>query len=352
MSRPTARDSTGGGLAKIDLKKRRSLQQVRVRCRPDDVLDGLGYQHRVRKNELFGLCPNPGHDDTTVGTWSMRCEPGSDTNGLAYCFACGWSGDIFDVVKLLAGCDFDQAVDVVRGVQIEVGGDDAAGAVYADELYDEEMQPWLPPEIERPKEVGPIVEGSACWRYLERRGFGVDEVRYYGLGDMVESMRLFVPLKFAGRLVGYVARTYVDAPKKVKFPMGGASGKWGIIGLDRADRSVRLLSLADGWADAFRLRQARRPNPIAACGSALTEEQAWALAWAEQIDVWADGDIGGERLIRDVVGWLGKGRCIRVAMMAPGTDPADKDVETLREIEPVAYSDHRKRRRLNDGDQR
>lgn len=343
-----------GRITAADIRRRRrSVQQVRINCAPDEVLAGVGVEVSVdaRKRELFALCPNPDHHDQHVGTWSMVCDPGSEMNGLSYCFVCGCSLDVFGVVMQVLGCDFPTAIDSVRGVAVDPLDDEhPADIIYADELYDQEMQPWLPAEIERPAEVGPVTDGSACWRYLHARRFTVDEVRYYGLGDMRDSMRLFVPIMFGGRLVGYVGRTYVDAPKKVKFPPGGASGTWGLIGLDRADRSVRLVSLCDGFADAFRLRRAGKVNPVAACGSTLSEEQAWMLSWVERVDVWADGDVGGERLVRDVVGWLGGGRDVRVAMMAPGTDPDDKDEGLLRTIEPVAYSDHRKRRRQSDGD--
>lgn len=340
-------------MPKLDLKRRhRSIQQVRVNCDPEEILTGLGLDVKRQRRELFALCPNPTHPDRHVGSWSMRCEPGDDMNSLSYCHACGWSGDVFSVVMLVRGCSFTEAVDYVKGVLTDLPDDEQpADIVYADEVYDREFAPWLPQQIKRPDEVGPVVEGTACWEYLTNRDFGKDEILYYGLGDMKEELRLFVPIMFGGKLIGYVARTYVDHPKKVKFPAGGASGTWGMIGLDRADRSVRMVSLADGWADAFRLRQAGRPNPIAVCGSTLTAEQAWALAWAEQVDVWADGDLGGERLVKDVVGWLGLGRQVRVAMMAPGTDPADKTAELIREIKPVAYSDHRRRRRSDGGEE-
>ena len=338
-------------MGKIDIMRRhRSIQQVRINCDPEEILTGLGIDAKRQRRELVALCPNPSHPDQHVGSWSMRCEPGSDMNGLSYCYACGWSGDVFSLVSLVRGCSFTESVDHVKGVASDAElGEHAADVIYADEAYDREFMSWLPQEMKRPDEVGPIKKGGACWEYLVGRGFGEDEVLYYGLGDMQDSLRMFVPIMFGGKLIGYVARTYVDAEKKVKFPRGGASGTWGLIGLDRADRSRKIGSLVDGWADAFRLRQAGVQNPIAACGSSLTAEQAWALSWLEQIDVWADGDLGGERLIRETVGWLGCGRMIRVAMMAPGTDPANKTPDTIRDIEPVAYSDYRKRRRLNDG---
>ncbi len=318
-----------------------AIDTTRVKADIPDVLDRLGLKYEIKGSELFALCPNPEHNDQHVGTWSIRDERGGDNNGLYHCFACAWSGSVFDLVRTVVGCGFNEAVEFVGGSAKLEDVDPFTDADFSE--YLKPIRKWKPVEMDRPP-VQEIVEGSVCQRYLAGRGVTKSDIEYWGLADWRQRGRVFVPLTREGELISWLARTYSGAEKKVLYPEGPQ--RWAMFGLSRVDVKVGRLHLAEGWLDAIRLAQAGFANVVGVGGSMLTAEKALDLSWSEDIMVWMDGDGGGEWFVDEVVAWLGRERGIMVVEMPEGKDPADHTPEELKTFEPVAYSDYR---RCSDG---
>lgn len=60
------------------------------------LLVELGLQDvEQREDEVFALCPEPSHEDTRAGSWSLNAVTGD-----FYCFACGFSGGLPRLVAL------------------------------------------------------------------------------------------------------------------------------------------------------------------------------------------------------------------------------------------------------------
>jgi DNA primase len=57
----------------------------------------------------FTHCLNPDHHDKNP---SMHVN-----NGFVYCFSCGWSGDVIDVVMAKENLTFTEAVKFITGAK-------------------------------------------------------------------------------------------------------------------------------------------------------------------------------------------------------------------------------------------
>jgi hypothetical protein len=179
----------------------------------------------------------------------------------------------------------------------------------------------------------PIVSGSRCMRYLERRRVGWGEVMLFGLRDWPRRRRVWVPLTRGGVLISWLARSYVGSVLKVRTPKGGGLGKrWALFGLDQLDRTEKIICLAEAWVDVIRLRQAGFVNPVGACGSVLTEEQVEELSWAERVLLFKEGDAGGETFEATTRQWMGRRCAVDVVEHPSGRDPAWHTVKGLLKL--------------------
>jgi hypothetical protein len=285
-----------------------------------------------RSGEVYGLCPNPEHRDKRPGSWSIRHDPGRPLNGRSHCYACGWDGDAIEVLARLLRVGLREAFDkavATWALDVREPVDSVLPAVMRDGWY--AIEP-----VDLPPAEG-IIPGSACHRYLLRRGFGPDDIDLDGMLDWREAERVLIPCRMFGQVVSYDARLYgedrrpgVDEDiraKKVLSPprgRGGANAGFAMHGLDVADRSTGLLTLTEGWGSRARLRQAGLPNPVGVRTAELTDRKAALLGWARDIVVFREGDRGGRLMEASVNGWLADdGVRIRAIICGEGKDPAD-----------------------------
>lgn len=280
-----------------------------------------------RGNEILCLCPSPAHNDRRVGSFSIHSAPHEKKNGLGFCWACHWSGDIIDVVALLAGIRQNAALSLV-----------SKNAVMKSKLDDGT----LPEEKERGvgldwPPVLDIIPETACFEYLKGRGFGIDEIARFGLQDWRQACRVVVPLDTESRRgASYVARLYRSPrgrePKAIT-PTGCAETKASFFGLSLVNRAFQYATLVEGWAHVLRCWQARLPNPIGSGGNRLGWRRASALGWVKKLLVIADNDENkaGLNLVDEVKGWLD---CEVHVIVCPdvGKDAADYDPEFLRRM--------------------
>jgi DNA primase len=277
------------------------------------LLDRLGVEVAEDTGvELTARCPSPDHADTNP-SWAIR-HAGDDKHGLHYCFSCHFSGDVFDLVMVLWKCDFPDALEYVRKSCVGAGtvvDDDSPG------LFEEHE----PPPFRRPAGVRPVAPGSRCARYLEGRAIRWSDIARFGIMDWASRARVYVPLTRGGVAVSCVARSYSGGRPKVWVPprKGNPGYRWGLFGLDRADRADGRIHLIEGWASCIRVHQAGFQNAIATCGSTVTPEQVQDLAWSREVTTWVEGDAGGRAFAREVRAWLGRGRTMRSGCRAKRT---------------------------------
>lgn len=233
---------------------------------------------------------------------------------------------MYDLVMRVRDCDFSDAFDLVRKSVVNRFDDDD------DDDNDEGLfTPYEPREIHQPGNTRPIMMGSECMRYLEKkRRVGWKEVLRYGLRDWPERCRVWVPLTRKNILISWVGRSYNDGKLKVRTPKGGSLGKrWAIFGLDQADKTDGRISLSEGWVDAVRLDQAGFVNPVAACGSMLTEEQVEDLSWVKHVLLFREGDVGGKIFEKSTRQWFGRRCTIDIVDHPVMKDPASYSVRGI-----------------------
>ena len=86
-------------LKRIDLQKGLSADEIEL-ARQGDMGSFVECDKRG-----FAKCVNPEHEDRNP---SMYIK-----NGFAYCFSCGWSGDVIDVVMSKHKVNFVEAVKII-----------------------------------------------------------------------------------------------------------------------------------------------------------------------------------------------------------------------------------------------
>ena len=293
-----------------------TLNQIRRAVDVEHLLTRLEIQFKRRGGELVARCMSGRHADSNP-SWGIRADDG-DRSGLFYCFSCHWGGSVYDLVMTVRGCEFQEALEFVKG--------SSKKSVYIEDedvVYNMTFRQYEPPGIREPIGLQPIQAGSPCVRYMSDRGFGAEEIRTFGLMDWVWRGRLWVPVRRQGLLIAWDARSYSDSDPKVLTPKGNTAGsEWGLFGLDQADRSKRVVNLVEGWADALRVWQTGLPNPVAIRGSKITEQQVSELSWADTIFVWREGDVAGSVMATEARAWF-TGKRVEIVRLPKGMDPAE-----------------------------
>lgn len=327
-------------------------RKIRRRVDIEDVLRRLRIEFKRRDDDLYSVCPNPEHKDRDP-SWHIRSVQGDMKNGVFNCWSCKWSGDIYSLVSKLRGVDFAGAVAFVKASMREAAT--IAPAEISDDDYLQGMQPAEPPEIGffwpdergvlRPFTPKPIRFDSDCAVYLRSRWIGSQYVERHGLLDWQEKRRIIVPILRRGRMISWVARSYVGASPKTFAPKG-APKRWEIFGLDLLDHAIAEVNIVEGWVDQIRLSQIGVQNALAICGSTLTEPQVEEIVFARRVIVWMDGDKAGEVLAEDVAGWLGYERELMIVEMPEGKDPGDYSPVEISNFQARAW-DHKRRRQCH-----
>jgi len=142
--------------------------------------------------------------------------------------------------------------------------------------------------------------------------------------------RVIFPIEVGpGRVAGFGARALrdEDTPKYLNSPETPVYRKgsvlFGIPAARAGIRERRKVLVAEGYLDVMRLHTAGFTNAVAPCGTALTPEQARALARFEaEVVLVYDGDDAGVRAAdRALDPLLEAGLLVKVLMLPAGEDP-------------------------------
>lgn len=311
-----------------------------------------------------GLCPF--HDERTP---SFGIDPAQK---VYYCFGCQASGDVFTFVQETEGVDFKGALELLAeryGVELKREAEDPleaerrrrrerllellnrTTAYYERYLWESTeasgareylQERGLSETILREFRVG--YAPSAWDRVLlasRRGGFSEQELYDTGLAqrsqengriyDRFRSRIMFPLADVRGRVLGYGARAMREGqrPKYLNTSDNDVYHKGlQLYGADlarqHATRAGKVI-LCEGYTDVIAMHQAGVRNAVGLMGTALTGDQVGELARMAQTIVLAlDADGAGQEAMLKAFRLTSKRNLeLRVAVLPPGSDPAD-----------------------------
>ena len=302
-----------------------------------------------------GLCPF--HAEKTP---SFTVNP---ERQIWHCFGCNRGGDVFSFLMEIDKVTFPEALTQLAersGVELPRSGS-GAGDAKRDRLYQANA---LANDFFKANLRAPA--GARARAYLAGRGFDEAILDRFGVGWAPEGWetlattlgkllpgsvleeaglvarrgdgthydrfrdRITFPIEVAaGRVAGFGARTldpdqtpkYINSPETAVYRKGGL-----LFGLPLARTGIRQAKrviVAEGYLDTMRLHAAGFPHAVSTCGTALTPEQARAVARFDvEVLLVYDGDDAGVRAAdRALEPLLAAGTAVRVLILPDGEDP-------------------------------
>lgn len=254
---------------------------------------------KVSDNRISCLCLNSEHDDRHLGNFYYRLD-----RNTYKCYSCSISGDIFDLIKMVKGCNFNQALIYLKnfiGSNISPEIDKLESLLkrrhFQKEISKDDVIK-LPVYFQydfnfAKKYILEYVKNKRMWSeiLLYAYGIGYCEKGYF-------SDRIIFPIKNSnGDLVSFTARSTIDDNLKYLFPKDSNIGEL-IWGLNNKWRTIPIF--VEGVTDALRLRQYGY-NAFAILGNQLGERKIELIRREfknfKDIIVIPDNDKGGNILL-------------------------------------------------------
>lgn len=320
-----------------------TIDTIKYRADIVSVANGLGLNLKKQGRLYAAVCPF--HDDHDP---SLKIN---QQTGTFNCYVCGAHGDVFDLVMKLRNCDFIEAAkELAKQYGVEIQDDHKPqdpekeqrrksyeeAMKVATEWFQEQLwafmeQPASPQVDKKPTpldyalgrfkeetlkawQIGYAPEG---WSGLKDhlRSKGVDEAMAIELGLLKRNEkgsvydtfrgRLMFPIRdvrgrviaFSGRdLTGAAAEKktgkYVNSPETPLYKKART-----LMGIDQALPAIRkydVCVLVEGNADVIHMHQIGVHNVVAACGTALTDEQIEQISrFTPNIALLYDSDTAG-----------------------------------------------------------
>ncbi len=86
----------------------RQIEAVKEGSRIEEVAADYGEFRLAGDGRLVGRCLSPEHEDRTPSMYVYADDP------HFHCFGCGESGDVVDLVRLVEGCEFWEAMMILK----------------------------------------------------------------------------------------------------------------------------------------------------------------------------------------------------------------------------------------------
>jgi DNA primase len=221
--------------------------------------------------KLKALCPSPDHDDNDP-SWTIIVDDTSPKYGSHHCFACKFGGGPWELVAAAKNIPVEEAGEWIYkalGGEHEITEDDVPKVVV--------RTPMKPRDLELPWGVQiPSLHGGEwfvpAFDYLIDRGIPDWQIQRWHIGFATKgsvAMRVVVPVVTRGKLMSYVARTFINDPKRYDTPKrtDGARPESAIFGEPGFDPDVRTVTIAEGVFSMRALERAGAPNPCAILGA-------------------------------------------------------------------------------------
>lgn len=140
-------------------------------------LSSLGYNYEGDSSSsvIKGLCPNPYHNDRSIGSFVIWPE-----GGACKCYSCGWTGDFIKFVQDYRGLNFREALDFVGRNDpnfSKTASLDHKKSTTRTSKTNEEQSFFPPPGFPSPGRDFRISEFS----YLTLRGYSEEYKKQFGL---------------------------------------------------------------------------------------------------------------------------------------------------------------------------
>lgn len=335
------------------------LQELHDR---NEIVDVIGaYVPLKRRGRLYtGICPF--HNEKTPSFTVY-----ADTQSY-YCFGCGAGGDVITFIKQRENLDYIEAVRLLAnraGMQMPQEADDSSFL-----------------QRKRAFEINKLAAryffktlnsdaGREARAYLRRRGLSDAYIRKFGIGfaaqdwsglrdhlraqgyrddEMVNAgvcsrsekgsvydffrERVMFPIfdlrgnviAFSGRTVVGDSRKYLNTRDTLIFKKSRA-----IFAMNIAKNTdTRRLILCEGQMDVIAVHQAGFDNAIAACGTALTEEQVRIISqYADEVVLAYDGDGAGQKATRRAIDLFKNTNILVKVLKIEGAKDPDEYIKTF-----------------------
>ena len=336
-------------------------------CRANDIVDIIGEDTFLKRagEGYMGLCPFPSHNEKTP-SFSV-----SQRKQVYHCFGCGESGNIFTYLQVRRGLRFMEALQSLA---------QRAGIPVLKSPVSLQAEDKALGEQEKMREVNltacafyegllqDLPSSHLAKQYLKKRGFSEETIKTFRIGYAEKGWdRLYSHLrtrhediKWAvklGLIKNKEGQYYDSFRERLMFPVLAKNGQ-DVLGfggriltenksqpkyINSADSSLfhkgetfygwqntapfirdsGKALVVEGYTDYLSLYQNGFKNMVATLGTALTENHArWLSYQAEQVVLFFDGDIAGEKATqRSLSVLLSQGLTVKFLKLEKGEDP-------------------------------
>ena len=316
-------------------------------------------QLRHRGRTHTGLCPF--HSEKTP---SFVVYP--ETQSF-YCFGCGAGGDVITFVRKINNLDYVEAVKMLAG---RAGmpmpeEDDKAGRLRSRVLaINKEAARFFYEQLNAENDDARAARAywrgrglsdstirrfglgfspndfGALRRHLRTRGYTEEEMLASGLqkrsekGNVYDVFRgrVMTPIfdlrgnviAFGGRVLGDEKPKYINSPETLVYKKSKA-----MFALNIAKKSAsRRYILCEGYMDVISLHQAGFDTAVAACGTALTQDQVRLLAeYADEVVLCYDSDEAGQKATARSLGLFAESPVKVSVLNIPGAKDPDEFIK-------------------------
>jgi hypothetical protein len=154
------------------MRRRYDIGQIRDLATPRVLVVGLGLLGGARREGSAWLVCCPAHNDRSP---SLRLSIGPRGGTRAKCFSgkCAWGGDAINLTRLVLGCEFPEALEVLAGI---------VGVAPMDDVAAPPPRPRPPPPPPRPappeRPLPPAAEVVEAWAACVPLGDAEDACAY------------------------------------------------------------------------------------------------------------------------------------------------------------------------------
>ncbi|HJB69098.1 MAG TPA: DNA primase [Candidatus Fournierella excrementigallinarum] len=316
-------------------------------------------QLRHRGRTHTGLCPF--HSEKTP---SFVVYP--ETQSF-YCFGCGAGGDVITFVRKINNLDYVEAVKMLAG---RAGmpmpeEDDKAGRLRSRVLaVNKEAARFFYEQLNAENDDARTARAywrgrglsdstirrfglgyspndfGALRRHLRARGYTEEEMLASGLqkrsekGNVYDVFRgrVMTPIfdlrgnviAFGGRVLGDEKPKYINSPETLVYKKSKA-----MFALNIAKKSAsRRYILCEGYMDVISLHQAGFDTAVAACGTALTQDQVRLLGeYADEVVLCYDSDEAGQKATARSLGLFAESPVKVSVLNIPGAKDPDEFIK-------------------------
>lgn len=289
--------------------------------RVTDLLDDLGITYFNAGSKSVRIhCLNPEHDDKDPSLFIDK------ETGMCHCFPCGFSGNIYTILKHKTDLSKDD-IDLIVLKYKHLSTDIKKESLVEDIIDKRTIYENTYVDIELPQHR--LIKTHP---YLEKRNFTQEEISFWNMGVITESKHngwIIIPIYQDGVIRTYFARNPFGNDKY--YPSIYRSDI--IFGLDYAKNLKKKLYIVEGIFDAISFMRTRN-QCVAILSNMLLPAQKHLLHKYDEIVLIPDNDVWGNKLLYSAQSLLNYTKVSVCKLPAHRHDTADC---TLQELLQATY---------------